>query len=143
MTEKELGAIYYLDKQITRLKQRIAELEGEMIGGGGFGGMPRGNTPGNPTARIAVKRAELLEQLNKTLEERIEAEISIRSFIEGVNDPEIKTIMELRFLYKMSWVDIAAEVSTSYKDCDRTTVSKKLRKYIKKHEQIPTFPVTT
>ena len=131
MTEQELNAIYYLDKQIARLKRRIAELQGEMIGGGGFGGMPRGNTPGNPTERIALKKVELLEQLNAALEDKIEAEITIRRFIEGVKDPEIKTIMELRFLYQMSWTDIAVEISPSRKDYDRTTVSKKLRNYLK------------
>lgn len=131
MTEQDLNAIYYLDKQIARLKRRIAELQGELIGGGGFGGVPRGNLPGNPTERIAVKKIELLEQLNKALEDKIDAEIAVRKFIEGVEDAEIKTIMELRFIYQMGWTDIAAEMSTSRKDYDRTTVSKKLRKYLK------------
>ncbi len=130
MTEQELNAIYYLDKQIARLKRRIAELQGELIGGG-FGGAPRGNLPGNPTERIAVKKIELLEQLNKALEDKIDAEIAVRKFIEGVENAEIKTIMELRFIYQMGWADIAAEMSTSRRDYDRTTVSKKLRNYLK------------
>lgn len=132
MTEQELNAIFYLDKQINRLKRRIAELQGEMIGGG-LGGMPRGNTPSDPTGRLALKQIELLKQLNEALEEKIQAEIRIRAFIDKVEDPQIKTIMEDRFLYQMSFADIAAEISPTYKDIDRTTVSKKLRAYLKKY----------
>ena len=132
MTEQELNSIFYLDKQIARLKRRIAELQGEMIGGGGFGGMPRGNLPGNPTERIAIKKVLLLEELNAALEKKIEAEIAVRKFIDAIPDPAIKTIAELRFIYQMGWDDIAVEVSPRHKDYDRTTVAKKLRNYLKK-----------
>ncbi len=132
MTEKELNSIFYIDKQIARLKQRIAELQEEAIGCGGLGRLPKGNIPGNPTERIAIKKIQLVEELNKAIEKRIDAESTIRKFIETIPDPAIKTIAELRFIYQFGWDDIAAEVSPRHKDYDRTTVSKKLRRFLKK-----------
>lgn len=127
MTEKELNAIYYLDIQITRLKRRIAELPDDTIGGGGgdISGV-RSSMPGDPTGRLAQKKIALYEQLAKALEDKIDAEIKIRAFINRIEDQEIKTIAELRCLYLESWADIGEELHA-----DRTTVSKKFRSYLK------------
>ena len=126
MTEQELNAIYYLDIQIRRIKRRIAELPADTIGGGGDISGVRSSMPGDPTGRLAQKKIKLLEQLNKTLEEKIDAEIAIRAFINKIEDEEIKTIVELRCIYQESWADIGAELHS-----DRTTVSKKFRSYLK------------
>lgn len=126
MTEKELNELYYIEIQIGRLKRRIAEIKGEMFGGG-VSGMPRSSTPGNPTERIALKKVALLEQLNKALEDKIDAEISIRAFIDSVDDMEIKTIIELRCIEFMGWQEIGEKLHA-----DRTTVAKKFRSYLKK-----------
>lgn len=127
MTEQELNAIYYLDIQIGRIKRRIAELPADTIGGGGNTSGVRSSAPGDPTGRLAQKKIQLLEQLNETLEKKIDAEIAIRAFIDRVEDEEIKTIMELRCIYQESWEDIGRELHA-----DRTTVSKKFRSYLKK-----------
>ena len=126
MTEKELSAIYYLDIQITRLKRRIAELPDDTIGGCGDVSGVRSSMPGDPTGRLAQKKMQLLEQLIKALEDKIDAEIKIRAFINSIEDQEIKTIAELRCIYLESWADIGEELHA-----DRTTVSKKFRSYLK------------
>lgn len=126
MTVQELNAIYYYDIQIRRIKRRIAELPADTIGGGGDISGVRSSMPGDPTGRLVQKKIQLLEQLNETLEKKIDAEIAIRAFIDRVEDEEIKTIIELRCLYQESWEDIGRELHA-----DRTTVSKKFRSYIK------------
>lgn len=126
MTERELNAIYYLDIQIRRIKRRIAELPADTIGGGGDTSGVRSSMPGDPTGRLAQKKIQLLEQLNETLEKKMDAEIKIRAFIDRVEDEEIKTIIELRCIYQESWEDIGKELHA-----DRTTVSKKFRAYVK------------
>ena len=126
MTEQELNAIYYLDIQIRRIKRRIAELPADTIGGGGDTSGVRSSMPGDPTGRLTQKKIQLLEQLNETLEKKINAEISIRAFIDRVEDEEIKTIIELRCIYQESWDEIGRELHA-----DRTTVSKKFRSFIK------------
>lgn len=127
MTEQELNAIYYLDIQIRRIKRRIAELPADTIGGASDTSGVRSSQPGDPTGRLAQKKIQLLEQLNETLEKKIEAEIAIRAFIDRVEDEEIKTIIELRCIYQESWETIGRELHA-----DRTTVSKKFRIYLKK-----------
>ena len=126
MTEKELNAIRYLDIQICSIKRRIAELSADTIGGGGDISGVRSSMPGDPTGNHALKKIQLLEQLNETLEKKIDAEIKIRAFIDRVDDEEIKTIIELRCIYQESWEDIGSKLHA-----DRTTVSKKFRAYIK------------
>lgn len=127
MTEQELNAIYYLDIQIRRIKRRIAELPADTIGGGAgdISGV-RSSMPGDPTGRLAQKKIQLLEQLNETLEKKINAEIAIRAFIDRIDDEEIKTIIELRCIYQENWEDIGRELHA-----DRTTVARKFRAYIK------------
>lgn len=126
MTEQELSAIYYLNIQITRLKRRIAELPDDTIGGGWDVSGVRSSQPGDPTGRLAQKKIQLLEQLTKALEDKIDAEIKIRAFINSIEDEEIKTIAELRCIYLESWSNIGEELHA-----DRTTVSKKFRSYLK------------
>ena len=126
MTEQELNAIYYLDIQICKIKRRIAELPVDTIGGGGDVSGVRSSMPGDPTGRLAQKKIQLLEQLNETLEKKIDAEIAIRAFIDRVEDEEIKTIIELRCIYLENWEDIGRELHA-----DRTTVSKKFRNFLK------------
>ena len=126
MTEQELNTIRYLDIQICRIKRRIAELPADTIGGGGDTSGVRSSMPGDPTGRLAQKKIQLLEQLNETLEKKIDAEIKIRAFIDRVEDEKIKTIIELRCIYQENWEDIGNELHA-----DRTTVSKKFRAYLK------------
>ena len=127
MTEQELNTIYYLEKQIIRLKRRIAELPRDTLGGGGDTSGVRSSMPGDPTGRLAQKKIQLLEMLNKTLEEKIDAEIAIQAFINRVEDEEIKTIITYRCIDLMGWDEIGRELHA-----DRTTVSKKFRSYLKK-----------
>lgn len=119
MTEQELSSLFFLKKDIARLEKRISAL--------------REDSAGFQSISLSVKKAELKTLLSEKLEEKIEAEILIRNYIENIKDPQIKEIAELRFLDQMSWVDIAAEVSPKWKDFDRTTVAKKLRKYLKEN----------
>jgi len=138
MTEKELSELYSLERQIKRIKWRIKELKYEEgVGAVNYDGMPHSKTPGNPTEQIAIRKAELLEKLTSMLEDKITKETEIRDYIETIEDEEIKDIADMRFICCMNWFDIAAELSIQKeKDIDRTTVAKKLRRYIKKRHEI-------
>lgn len=75
------------------------------------------------------KYSSEIEEANKKIEE-------IENFINSISDPELKLIFELRVYKEMNWVDIAAELSNMsgegeiYKERDRTTYSKKFKKYL-------------
>lgn len=129
MTVKELNNIFYLDKEIAKIKNRIDELtelssaniESELVDGGGVS---------DPVNKFVMKKMELMELLNETLIKRINEEIKLRKFINKIDDIEIRQIIELRFIDKKSWDEIASELSPDDKYIHRTTFIKKFNKFI-------------
>ena len=129
MTEKDLNSLFYIEKEIKRIKSRIKELnEDTGLKAVTFDAEPRGNEVGNPTQTIALKRIELLEYLTKLYEQKCDEAMRIYEYIDSCEDNETKTIMSLRFIDCRSWYVIQAELGK-----DRSTLQKKLHKYLKTH----------
>lgn len=159
MTEQELGGLVFIKARIEEMEERLAELEMEIfemeqdigLGSVNMDGMPRGSTPGDPVARMAIAMASLHEQLvllKAALKERCvelkEKEREIREYIDSVKDEEVKLIIEWRFIDLLDWYEIAGRLEDLIgKHVDRSTPGKKMRKYLQEHEkgpQIPTIP---
>ena len=132
MTESELYSLIPIRARIKRLEERIAEMEAEDgLGSVNMDGMPHGTTPGNPVERMALARAALHERLVNTRATLLERELEILEYIESVPDEGVKFIMELRLIDGLEWQDIAIEwEEKTGKYADRTTLSKKMQKYI-------------
>lgn len=129
MTERELSNLYYIRKRITRLKNRIAELEQETgVSGQALTGMPHGTGVSNPVESLVIKEWELWNKLKKAEAEEVEEELKITDYISGVENEEIKLIMESRFIDNKTWEKIGEELY-----CDPRTVARKMRKYLKTH----------
>ena len=137
ITEHDLMALVYIQAQIDKLNDRIAELEQEDgVGAVNVDGMPHGSTPGNPVERIALAKAALHEKLLKLKAEKLEKEYAIREYIETVEREDIKLIMEWRYIDLMDWFAIAdAWEDTSGKRLDRTTLAKRLQKYLQERQK--------
>lgn len=135
MTEWELMSLIYIQARIDKINERIAELEDEDgLGSMNMDGMPHGTTPGNPVERMALARAALHERLLLLKANLVERELAIREYIESVVQEDIKLIMELRFVDGKSWQDTAIEwEEKTGKYADRTTLAKKVRKYLFEH----------
>ena len=127
MTYKRLNSLFYIRKRLDYLRRRIDELNDEDgLKSINYDGMPHSSEVSSPVENIALKKTELIERYNKAVEEEFYSELEISTYIETVEDREIKLIMQLRFLQFMTYEQIAAEVHL-----ERTTVSKKLRNYLK------------
>ena len=135
MTECELMSLVYIQARIDRLSEKIAELEAEDgLGSVNMDGMPHSKTPGNPVERMSIARAALHEKLLQLKEEQAEKALSIMRYIENVEQPDIKLIMELRYIDCRSWLEVAIEwEEMTGKYADRTTLSKKVKKYLLEH----------
>ena len=135
MTEQELMSLVYIQARINRVADRIAELEDEDgLGSVGMDGMPHSKTPGNPVERMALARAALHEKLLQLKAELTERELAITEYIESVEQEDIRLIMELRYIDGRSWPDISVEwEERTGKYADRTTLAKKVRKYLNEH----------
>lgn len=135
MTEQELMSLVYIQARINRITERIAELEEENgLGSVNMDGMPHGTTPGNPVERMALARAALHEKLLSLKADLLERELAIMEYIESVEQEDIKLIMELRYIDAKYWQDIAIEwEERTGKYADRTTLAKKVEKYLAEH----------
>ena len=135
MTERELMSLIYIQARIDKVSERLLELEEEDgLGSVEMDGMPHGTTPGNPVERMALARAALHEKLVQLKADLVEKELAIRNYIDSVERDDVRLIMELRYLDGNDWQCTAVEwVQRTGKYADRTTLSKKVRKYLREH----------
>lgn len=135
MTERELMSLIYIQARIEKNCERLLELESEDgLGSVEMDGMPHSKTPGNPVERMALARAALHEKLVQLKADLKQKELEIMSYIESIEQEDVKFIMEVRYIDGKSWHDAAVEwVQRTGKYADRTTLSKKVRKYLREH----------
>ena len=122
MTEKELSRYYWLKREVTNLEERLEEF------GSGIKAVNPEADHSSSGAHISIqqKRAEIAEKLINARITALEEYIKIESYIETVEDSEIRQIMRYRFLDLLNWYSIGELMN-----CDRTTASKKIRTYLK------------
>ena len=118
-----LNKLYYLKLDIENIKKEIESIP--TISSPQITGMPHGTNVSNPIESYFLKKEQLLEKLNQKIEKYTEELIRIEGIIEQIDDPEIRAIARMRFIQNMKWEDIGEQIHL-----ERTTCSKKLRKYI-------------
>lgn len=135
MTERELMSLIYIKARIDKVCERLLELEDEDgLGSVNMDGMPHGTTPGNPVERMALARAALHEKLVQLKADLALKELEITSYIDSIQQEDVKFIMEMRYIDGKSWHDSAVEwVQRTGKYADRTTLAKKVKKYLREH----------
>lgn len=123
MTEKELSRYYKIRKEAEDLETRIKEF------GDGVSGIQIKDIITQSSIKGSSIQERLVELKDKWYEKRISAleeYLKIENYIDGVDDPEIRLIMRMRFLDLMTWDEIGEK---TYQE--RTTVSKKVRRFLK------------
>lgn len=119
-----LNKLYYLKIDIENIKDEIKSLP--IISSPSMSGMPHGTDISSPTENYCLKKEKLLEKLNKKIEKYTDELIRIEDIIDRIDDPEIRAMARMRFIQNMKWEDISEKIHL-----ERTTCSKKLRKYLK------------
>lgn len=125
MSEKELSKYYNLKREVQDLEDRIKEF------GSGVKSVPIKEvsvSSSHSTKSIQETKVELVSRYTEKRIEALEQYLAIERYIEGVEDVEIRNIMRYRYLDLMKWEEIAEKVFQ-----DRTTISKKVRKYLKEN----------
>lgn len=125
MSEKELSKYYNLKREVQDLEDRIKEF------GSGVKSVPIKEvsvSSSHSTKSIQETKVELVSRYTEKRIEALEQYLAIERYIEDVEDVEIRNLMRYRFLDLMKWEDIAEKVFQ-----DRTTISKKVRKYLKEN----------
>lgn len=108
MTKKELSQLYYLKKEIKEQQKRLSELEAlatsctEKITG-----LPNGNGVSDKIANYATEIADLKNLIAKNLAKCIEEYKKLTTFIENIEDSQIRLILTLRYINHLTWQKIA------------------------------------
>jgi len=126
MSEKELSKYFYLKKEVEDLENRIKEF------GNGVRSMQIKDvqvSSSHKNKSIQETKVELVGRLTEKRISALEQYLEIERYIEDVDDAEIRNIMRYRYLDLMKWEDIGEKMFQ-----DRTSVAKKVRKYIKENE---------
>lgn len=125
-TEKELNQLHYINKEIEVLKDQLDELKSRsLIKGQEITGMPFVGGTSDKTCSMAIAIREIEELYEIKLRELYVVRSRLERYINTIDDDEIRLIVRLRCINNMRWDDIAREVGW-----ERTTVSKRFRKYI-------------
>lgn len=125
MSEKELSQYYYLKKEVEDLENRIKEF------GSGVKSTPIKEvsvTSSHKTKSIQETKVELVSLLTEKRISALEQYLAIERYIEEVEDVEIRSIMRFRYLDLLKWEEIGAKMFQ-----ERTSVAKKLRRYLKEN----------
>ena len=118
-----LNKLYYLKIDIENIQDEIKSLP--TISSSQTNGMPHGSGVSKPVEQYLIKKEALIEKLNNKIAKYTEELIRIEDIIDRIDDVEIKAIARMRFIQNMRWEDIGEKVHA-----ERTTCSKKLRKYL-------------
>lgn len=128
MIREELNEIYWLNKEIEDLENRLKELdETAGVGSAKIDNEIHGSgSVSDPVERLAIKKIELKNRIYQNMLLILEEKEKIERFVETIPDSKIRTIVRLRNIDLMTWDEIGKSL-----DLDRKTVSKKYNDFIK------------
>ncbi len=127
MTEKELKQLYWLKKEIKQIDNELQKLENMSLTKSPIiTGLPFGNDKSDSVANYSCDIVDLETKLKEKKQKCIDNVARVEDFIDNIEDSEIRQIFRFRHIDGLSWDDIAGEMCM-----DRTTVSKKYRKFMK------------
>lgn len=114
MTLKELSQLYYLKREISDIKCRIAELEAKATDTSAkITGMPHSGKSGDKIGSIISKIDYYKSALNKKLTEYTSELIRLNEYISACPDSLTRQILKYRFIDGMSWPQVAAKIGIS------------------------------
>lgn len=112
MTMKELSQLHWLNLEIDRDKQRLAELEARATSPGGpnMSGMPGGGGAGSSVESAALEIVELKASIEAKLIRCSTERARLIGYIDAVPDSRMREIMYLRFVDGLPWARVGASM---------------------------------
>lgn len=111
MTVKELSQLYYLNREIERDKQRLAELEAAAESDTAkITGMPHGSGAGDKIGRYAADIADLRALIELNIQKCWYEFSRLNRYIAGIDDSLIRQILTLRFVNGLPWQQVAMSI---------------------------------
>ena len=108
MTLKELNGHFALRERLARAKEMLASLQAAACPGAQvLTGMPHAPGVSDKVGDLAVEIADLEARIARLEGECKKAQASITEFADGIEDDHIRMIIRLRFLYALTWKEVA------------------------------------
>ena len=124
---KNLNKLYWLKKEVTQIEEQIRELT--ILSAFEMSGMPSSNSVSSPVEKFYARLDKLRTKLEKAKEKVVIEKERLESYIENIEDAEIRVLARARYLECKTW-----EVIGDENHMDRRTASRKLEKYFGKDE---------
>ena len=112
MTKQELSQLYYLNREIEQLQNRIDELEDKATACTKvITGMPA--TPGvaDKIGQYTAEIADLKSLLDLNIKKCFYELNRLNRYIQNVEDSEMRLILSLRYINGLCWEQVAASIS--------------------------------
>lgn len=131
MTEKELKQLFFLKKEIEKIKEEIESLGCQTLSIPIWDGMPKGKGgTSDKVGQVATETAYLKDQLERKLQESYIQRNRIEKFLDSIDDREIRLIFRLRHVNCMNWRAIGKELGY-----DHSVVFRKHKNYLQQKQQ--------
>ena len=118
MTKRELSQLYYLSREIEQDKKRLEELEAAAEGiTQQITGMPPAGGTGDKVGKYAADIADLRGIIEHKMQQCWYELNRLNRFIASVEDSQMRQILTLRYINRMSWQQVAlamGETDESY-----------------------------
>lgn len=121
---KNLNKLYWLKKEVAQIEDQIRELT--ILSAFEMSGMPSSNAVSSPVEKFYNRLDKLRTKLEKAKDKALEEKERLESYIENIEDAEIRVLAKARYLECKSFEVIGEE-----NHMDRRTVSRKLEKYFR------------
>ena len=124
---KNLNKLYWLKQEVIQIENQIRELT--ILSAFEMSGMPSSNSVSSPVEQFYNRLDKLRVKLVKAKTKVAQETERLESYIEKIEDPEIRVLARLRYIECKKWESIGDEMHM-----DRRTASRKLERYFGKEE---------
>lgn len=128
MTQKELKNLYTLNREISRDKERLVELEALSTSTSThLTGMPHATSVKDRIGEYAAEIADLKALIELNIQKCWYELNKLNRYINTITDSQMRLIMSLRYINGMTWQQIAFHIG----ETDEQYPRKKHNKYLK------------
>ena len=111
MEKKELSRLHYLNKDIEREIKQLQELEQTGCSvTSKITGMPHMTGTADKVGEIASEIADLKRMIQAHLQQSMWEYLRICKYIDGIDDPMMRSIVYYRHVKSLSWAEIAMRI---------------------------------
>lgn len=138
MTKKELSQLYYLNKEIKQLENKLMELETTAYKTtSNLTGMPGNGKHSDKVGQYAAEIVDLKALINLNIEKCWREKRRLERYIQSIDDSLIRQIFQLRYIEGMKWEEVADKI----KGVTADSIKKQCYRYIRHSQKnVPHVP---